>query len=76
MQEALARSMAGRTTIVVAHRLSTIRSATTIAVVQARTLSPQSTNAAPATSPRGQLQMYEGQQLGCFGHEATNSAPN
>ena len=35
VQEALSRSMAGRTTIVVAHRLSTIRAATSIAVVQA-----------------------------------------
>lgn len=34
VQEALARSMHGRTTVVVAHRLSTIRSANTIAVVQ------------------------------------------
>lgn len=49
VQEALARSMAGRTTIVVAHRLSTIRSATTIAVVQVRTSLPQYTNAAPVT---------------------------
>ena len=40
VQEALARSMAGRTTIVVAHRLSTIRAATSIAVVQACMLCP------------------------------------
>ena len=38
VQEALARSMHGRTTIVVAHRLSTIGSATTIAVVQVQSL--------------------------------------
>ena len=35
VQDALARSMHGRTTVVVAHRLSTIRSASSIAVVQA-----------------------------------------
>ena len=34
VQDALAKSMQGRTTIVVAHRLSTIRSASSIAVVQ------------------------------------------
>ena len=36
VQDALARSMHGRTTVVVAHRLSTIRNAQSIAVVQAR----------------------------------------
>ena len=35
VQDALAKSMHGRTTVVVAHRLSTIRSASSIAVVQA-----------------------------------------
>ena len=39
VQDALAKSMHGRTTVVVAHRLSTICSASSIAVVQAR---PQS----------------------------------
>lgn len=34
MQEALDRVMVGRTTVVVAHRLSTIRNADVIAVVQ------------------------------------------
>jgi ABC-type multidrug transport system ATPase subunit len=34
VQEALDRLMVGRTTVVVAHRLSTIRNATTIAVLQ------------------------------------------
>lgn len=34
MQEALDRAMVGRTTVVVAHRLSTIRNADIIAVVQ------------------------------------------
>lgn len=34
MQEALDRAMLGRTTVVVAHRLSTIRNADIIAVVQ------------------------------------------
>ena len=33
MQEALDRLMVGRTTVVVAHRLSTVRDANTIAVV-------------------------------------------
>ena len=46
MQDALARSMHGRTTVVVAHRLSTIRNAQSIAVVQARPrLSAQSVHA-------------------------------
>ena len=40
VQDALAKSMHGRTAVVVAHRLSTIRSASSIAVVQA---SPQNT---------------------------------
>jgi ATP-binding cassette subfamily B (MDR/TAP) protein 1 len=35
VQDALDRVMAGRTTVVVAHRLSTVRNADTIAVVQA-----------------------------------------
>ncbi len=34
VQDALAKSMQGRTTVVVAHRLSTIRNASSIAVVQ------------------------------------------
>jgi ATP-binding cassette subfamily B (MDR/TAP) protein 1 len=34
VQDALDRVMAGRTTVVVAHRLSTVRNADTIAVVQ------------------------------------------
>ena len=46
VQDALARSMHGRTTVVVAHRLSTIRNAQSIAVVQARPrLSAQSVHA-------------------------------
>ena len=40
VQDALAKSMRGRTTLVVAHRLSTIRSASSIAVVQASPYNP------------------------------------
>ena len=40
VQDALARGMAGRTTVVVAHRLSTIRGANSIAVVQVRQIQP------------------------------------
>ena len=40
VQDALARGMAGRTTVVVAHRLSTIRAASSIAVVQVRAWQP------------------------------------
>ncbi|CAL8467005.1 g6541 [Coccomyxa elongata] len=53
VQEALARSMAGRTTIVVAHRLSTIRSATTIAVVQTGRILEQGSHEELMRAPDG-----------------------
>jgi ABC-type multidrug transport system fused ATPase/permease subunit len=44
VQQALDAAMAGRTTLVIAHRLSTVRGATSIAVVQAGAIVEQGTH--------------------------------
>jgi ATP-binding cassette subfamily B (MDR/TAP) protein 1 len=64
VQDALDRLVVGRTTVVVAHRLSTIQGADTIAVVRAGQLVEQGTHAQLLQDPQGEA---PGVSFGCVG---------